>query len=87
MAKFIVNMEHEEVKKVTSSIKVSVTRDEVVEELQLEGEERQDWRERIEEYIDAVGIDWVYDEGEVLSTEDVLDDERLNEVIHDVGEA
>ena len=34
MAKFIVNMEHEEVKKVTSSIKVSVTRDEVVEELQ-----------------------------------------------------
>ena len=87
MAKFIVNMEHEEVKKVTSSIKVSVTRDEVVEELQLEGEERQDWRERIGEYIDAVGIDWVYDEGEVLSTEDEWNDERLNEVIHDVGEA
>ena len=87
MAKFIVNMEHEEVKKVTSSIKVSVTRDEVVEELQLEGEERADWRERIEEYIDAVGIEWVHDEGEVLSTEDEWDDERLNEVIHDVGDA
>ena len=87
MAKFIVNMEHEEVKKVTSSIKVSVTRDEVVEELQLEGEERQDWRERIEEYIDAVGIEWVHDEGEVLSTEDEWDDEKLNEVIHDVGDA
>lgn len=37
----------------TARVKVKVTRDEVVEELGLEGEDRRDWREHVGDFLDA----------------------------------
>tara|TARA_R100000655_G_scaffold23518_1_gene47404 strand:- start:4777 stop:5064 length:288 start_codon:yes stop_codon:yes gene_type:complete len=62
MAKVNVTISWEERATFSRDVVISVTRDEVVEALDLTGEDRVEWREHIEDWIYSEGVEALADE-------------------------
>jgi hypothetical protein len=67
-------------------LRVKITRDEIVDELSLEGEDRKEWREHAEDYLqnDDAKLTEAHEAGEIL---EVNDHEDATWEIEEVNEA
>lgn len=67
MAKFIITITRVEQITHDMEVEVTITREQIVDEFELTGEDRQEWRDYAETYITAGYLEELIEEGKVLS--------------------